>query len=408
MTNSDPTPIFDFDAIHNRCGSNCLKWDFAHKRGMPADVLPLWVADMDFPAPPAVLEALTARVQQGIFGYTDTLDDYAEALDTWFGTRHHWHPDPSWLVKMPGVVPALYLAVQAYTQPGDGVLIQSPVYYPFREAIHDTGRRVVSNPLTLKDGRYEIDFDHFAACVADSRTKLFILCSPHNPVGRVWTRDELRRMAELCLEHEVIIISDEIHMDFVYPPHKHTVFAQLDSNDASANKAGEYAQNALICTAPSKTFNIAGLQLANIFIPNEELRRRYLSCLRSLGFSQPNLMGVVACQAAYRGGAAWLDALLSYLQANFAYLRNGLQELDAGITLIEPEATYLAWLDCRALGLEAKALDHFMAHEAKLWLDGGTMFGPEGAGFQRVNLACPQATLQEALTRLTTALTIGV
>jgi cystathionine beta-lyase len=407
---------YDFDKVINRRNTDSLKWDYATKRGKPADVLPMWVADMDFPAPPSVIEALRERVDFGVFGYSDTGDDYSASLQSWFARRFNWNIKPEWLVKTPGVVPSLYLAVHAYTNPGDKVLIQSPVYYPFREAIHDTGRTLVTNPLvlcsppchpersgeaaqskdlSLTDGNhYEIDFEDLEAKLSDPQVKLFILCSPHNPVARVWTREELTRMGELCINYNVIVVSDEIHMDFIYPGNTHTVFADISE---------AFADISITATAPSKTFNVAGLQLSNVFIPNERLRRQYLRAFSAAGLSQPSYLGFVACKAAYDGGEAWLEDLLVYLKANFDYLRDYLAEHIPAIKLVEPEGTYLAWLDCRELGLDHKQLEDFIINDAKLWLDGGTMFGPEGEGFQRMNLACPRATLTDALERLAQA-----
>ncbi|MDR1412691.1 MAG: pyridoxal phosphate-dependent aminotransferase [Actinomycetes bacterium] len=396
--------MYDFDTVIDRRDSCSLKWDSAERRGMPADVLPMWVADMDFAAPPVVTRALARVAQFGVFGYSEADEHFCESVHSWFLRRFSWDVSERWQVLVPGVVPALYLAVQAYTEPGDAVLIQSPVYYPFREAIHDTGRVVASNPLrgasvagepeSEGGNPYTIDFDDFEAKAADPRVKLFILCNPHNPVGRVWTADELRRMGEICLKHKVIVVADEIHADFVFPGYQHTVFAQLSD---------ELADNCVIATAPSKTFNLAGLQLATVFIPNEKLRRRYLRAFRASGLSQPGLMGIVACRAAYEGGEDWLEELLVYLQGNFDYLDERLRAEIPAIKLVAPEGSYLAWLDCREMSLGHRELDDFMVKEARLWLDGGTMFGPEGAGFQRMNLACPRATLSEALDRLTTA-----
>ncbi|MDR1776104.1 MAG: pyridoxal phosphate-dependent aminotransferase [Actinomycetes bacterium] len=391
--------MFDFDTVIDRYDTDSLKWDYAAKRGVPTDVLPMWVADMDWQAPPAVRQALADAAQFGIFGYSDTRDDYDAILADWFTRYFDWTPEPDWLVKTPGVVPAVYMAVRAFTEPGDAVLIQSPVYYPFREAIHDTGRSLVTNPLVYNTDadRYDIDFDDFEAKVADPSVKLFILCSPHNPVCRVWTRDELARMASLCREHDVIVCSDEIHMDFVFPGNRHTVFAALDPQDA---------QNCVVATAPSKTFNCAGLQLANVFIPNPELRVRYRRAYVAAGLSQPGLMGIVACKAAYTQGRPWLDEMLVYLQGNFDALASGIDGLGIGAHMLKPQGTYLAWVDFSCLNMKPRELDDWMIHRAKLWLDGGTMFGPEGAGFQRFNLACPRATVQEAIERIRHALNL--
>ncbi|MDR1927115.1 MAG: pyridoxal phosphate-dependent aminotransferase [Oscillospiraceae bacterium] len=383
-----PSP---FDEIIDRRGSNSLKYDFAVERGRPADALPLWVADMDFRAPQAVLDTLRRCAAHGIFGYSEGKEDYFRALEQWFGSRYGYHPEPEWLVKTPGVVVALALAVRALSREGDAVLIQSPVYYPYFDVIRDNGRRVVCNSLVLQNGRYEIDFADFEAKLRRENVKLFLLCSPHNPVGRVWKPEELTRMGKLCLQHGVPVVSDEIHCDIVFPGHRHTVFSTLSQ---------ELAQNTVLCTAPSKTFNIAGLQVANNFIPNPALRRRFQAELNKIGYSQLNTMGLAACQAAYAHGGAWLEALLVYLGENLAFVRQYLQTQLPWLRLIEPEGTYLLWLDCSALGLTDHALNRLILEKAKLWLDRGSMFGEEGAGFQRMNAACPRALLARALEQL--------
>lgn len=294
-----------------------------------------------------------------------------------------------------GRVFALAAAVRAYTKEGDGVLLQQPVYYPFSEVITDNGRKIVNSPLKITDGYYTMDFDDLETKIVENKVKLFLLCSPHNPVGRVWSEEELRRVGEICLRHGVLVVSDEIHSDFTREGHPHTVFAKLGA---------EFEQNCLICTAPSKTFNLAGLQISNIFVPNPELRKKLLKEIAAAGYSQVGLMGLVACQAAYEEGAEWLAQLKAYLEENRKFVKAYLEEHLPEIRLIEPEGTYLLWLDFKALHLNEKELEHLIVDKAHLWLDSGAMFGPDGEGFERINIACPRATVEKALKQLEAAI----
>ncbi len=386
---------FDFDKVVDRRGTNCLKYDFALERGKHEGILPFWVADMDFETAPAVVERLQKTVAGGIYGYTDTKEDYDQAIINWYEKYFHWSPKREWLIKTPGVVFALAAAVRAYTKEGDKVLIQQPVYYPFKEVIADNKREVVSAPLSLVDGHYEIDFEELEEKLSDEKVKLFLLCSPHNPVGRVWKEEELRKIGDLCIQYNVITVSDEIHGDFTYPGYTHHVFASLGE---------KYAKNSVICTAPSKTFNIAGLQVSNIFIPNDSLRRRFQVAVNQAGYSQLNMLGLVACQAAYEEGREWLEELKIYLKKNLDFVREYLQENLPQIHLIEPEGTYLIWLDFRELGLPENELEDLIVNKANLWLDSGAIFGKVGEGFERINIACPRSLLEEALYNLKTAI----
>ncbi|MEM1485975.1 MalY/PatB family protein [Oscillospiraceae bacterium PP1C4] len=384
--------MFDFDEVIDRRGTNSLKYDFASKRGKPEDILPLWVADMDFQSPPAVLEALSQRIQHGVFGYSDAADEsYFQALLHWYQNRFDWHPRPEWLVKTPGVVVAICTAIRALTKQGDAVIIQQPVYYPFEGSVKANDRQLIINRLVYEDGRYRIDINEFERQIITNQVKLFILCSPHNPIGRVWTKEELTAVGDICVRHGVYVVSDEIHADFVYPGYRHLVFAGLKP---------EYADLTVTCTAPSKTFNLAGLQISNLFIKNEKIRQQFLSETLKAGYSQPNLMGLIACQAAYEQGGQWLEELKHYITDNLALVRKFCKEELPVIRLVEPEGTYLVWLDCRALELSDQELDELMVKKAKLWLDAGSMFGADGNGFQRINIACPRAVLQQALLRL--------
>lgn len=381
----------DFDTVPNRRGTNCFKYDFAREMGMPEDVLPLWVADMDFPTAPAALERLHALAEHGIFGYTGVKDAYFSAVHNWYAQRFGWETQRSWLVTTPGVVFAIAIAIRAFTQKGDAILIQQPVYYPFANKVTENDRQLVVNPLILKNGRYEMDFADMERKIADNRVKMLLLCSPHNPVGRVWTKEELLRVGEICQKHGVLVVSDEIHADFTYAGHTHRVFASVKS---------EFADFTITCTAPSKTFNLAGLQNSNIFIPNRQLRHAYKKELSACGCGGTNCMGMAACQAAYEAGADWLEQLKQYLAGNLAYVRQFLREKLPEIALIEPEGTYLVWLDLRKLGLTEQQQRQLIVQDAKLWLDTGTLFGQGGEGFERINIACPRATIEQAMQRL--------
>ena len=385
---------YDFDKIIDRRNTDCLKYDFAVQRGRPQDVLPFWVADMDFPIAQEITEALVQRCQHGIFGYSEATDPYFDALQKWYNKHFHWQVQRPWLIKTPGVVFALAIAVKAFTEPGEGVLVQQPVYYPFTEVIKDNGREVVNSPLILKNGHYEMDFANLEQKLADPKVKLMFLCSPHNPVGRVWTEAELRKVGDLCLKYNVITVSDEIHSDFVWDDNAHTPFATLGE---------EYQQNCIVCTAPSKTFNLAGLQVSNIFIPNQKVRRAFRKQIDAAGYSQLNTLGLVACQAAYAYGEEWLTQVKAYIRSNITFVDDYLKQNLPQIKMLPIEGTYLVWLDCSALGMTADEREQWLWHEAKLWLDGGGIFGKEGEAFERINVACPRATLLQGLEQLKAA-----
>ena len=390
-----PDAPSQFDLIADRRGTGSLKWDFAARRRRPQDVLPLWVADMDHATAPCVTNALLWRVRHAIFGYSEPDAAYDRALRNWFSRRYDWQVDPEWNVVTPGVVPALALAVRACTGPGEGVVIEEPVYYPFRQVVEGAGRRVVSVPLVRgADGAYRRDLGALEQALQASGARLLILCNPHNPVGRVWSRDELADLAEVTGRHRVTVVADEIHADLALPGYRTTPFASLGR---------QVAARTISCTSPSKSFNLAGLQVANILIADPGLRAAFRTELDAVGYSQPGVLGLVACRAAYEGGDEWLDALREHIARAHAHVARRLERIP-GITATPCEGTYLLWLDCTGLladtGLEAGELDAFMLEQAGLWLDDGAVFGTEGEGFTRMNVACPRATLDAALDRL--------
>ena len=387
--------MYDFDKVIDRHGTNCLKFDFAKERGKNGDELSLWVADMDFQVAKPITDALQAQVNHGIYGYTEVKSDYFDIVKNWFKDNFDWEIKKGSLVKTPGVVYAIAMAVKAFTKEGEAVIIQQPVYYPFSEMIIANNRKLVNSPLVLKDGRYEIDFEDFEKKIVENNVKLFILCSPHNPVGRVWSVEELKRIGDICIKHDVVIFSDEIHADFVYEPNKHHVFASLGES---------YAANSVIATAPSKSFNIAGLQVSNIFIENKKLRDAFRNEIVKSGYSQLNTMGLVAARAAYESGKEWLDEVRAYIKDNLIFFRDYLKENIGELSLIEPEGTYLVWVDFRKLGLSEKQREDLIVNKAKLWIDSGAMFGVDGEGFERFNIACPRSYLKKALDSLAKAI----
>lgn len=381
----------DFDTVIDRKGTRSLKYDFAVRRGKPKDVLPLWVADMDFQTSSYITDALEDMVKHGVFGYSESEEHYFGAVQNWMERHYNWHVKESWMTKTPGIVFALAMAVKAYTQENDAVLIQPSVYYPFKEVVEDNHRRLVNNTLVLGgDGTYTIDYEDFEKKIIEENVKLFILCNPHNPVGRVWTKEELERLGDICLKHGVFVVSDEIHADFVFE-RKHTVFSEVKE---------AYRDISMICTSPSKTFNIAGLQISNIFISNPEKATAFRRQVAAAGYSQVGLPGLVACEAAYRHGDEWLEGVLAYIKANAEFTRAYLQEHLSRVKMTKLEGTYLVWLDFRDYGLTDKELDEKILNQAGLWLDSGAVFGKCGEGFQRINIACPRKTLQQALDRL--------
>lgn len=377
---------YDFDRIVPRRHTASLKWDAA------ADdkVLPLWVADMDFCTAQPVIEALERRVKHGIFGYVRVPDAYYEAVISWFERRHDWHFEKEWMIYTSGVVPALAAIIKALTEPGDGVLIQTPVYNCFFSAIRNNGCRVVANPLRYENSTYRIDFDDLERKAADPGVKLMLLCNPHNPAGRVWTRDELIRIGEICRRNNVRIVADEIHCELVFPGHRYLPFASI---------CEEHLDNSITCISPSKAFNIAGLQIANIVVRDREIRERIDRAININEVCDVNPFGIEAAMAAYNLGEEWLDQLLVYLKGNYDALCEFFAKQLPRIPVTRLEGTYLVWTDCRALGMSSEELQQRLLDEQKLWLNAGTMYGAEGEGFLRWNIACPRARLMQALER---------
>ncbi|HEX3027587.1 MAG TPA: MalY/PatB family protein [Clostridia bacterium] len=389
--------MYDFEMIVDRRGCGSYKWDaIAAEMGEGAeDVTPMSVADMELKTAPEITEALKKAVDFGVYGYTGPTEGYYEAVQGWMERRHGWKIKKDWISLSPGVVSAFYNAIRALTHPGDKVIIQRPVYYPFSSAVKLSGCEIVNNPLILKDGRYEMDFEDLEQKAKDPRVKVLLFCNPHNPVGRVWTAEELKKLGEICLKNNVVVVSDEIHFDFVFKPFHHTVFATISP---------EMEQNCMILTAPSKTFNLAGLQCSNIIIPNPELKAAFDLAFENTGTFSLNYFAYPACEAAYRSGEGWLDGLLELLESNKKILADFLADELPQIKLIEPEGTYLAWLDCRGLKMNRDELETFMKQKARVFFDEGYLFGEEGNEFERINLACPEKMLKKVLENIKAAI----
>lgn len=379
-----------FDPVIDREHTASSKWDGRKAEFGTQDVLPMWVADMDFASPPSVIEALQRRAEHGVFGYTIRDDAFNQSVVSWYQRRHGWAVEADWVSQATGVVPAINYIIQALTEPGDGIIIQPPVYHPFARLIHSHKRTLVENPLLETDGRFEMDFEDLEEKAA-AGAKLFILCSPHNPVGRVWTRAELQRAGEICLRHGVTVIADEIHCDLVFSPHRHVPFASISE---------EFASHSLTTLAPSKTFNVAGLHTALVVTKNEQLRKAYREMVQLQSAASINPFGAEAMKAAYDQGEPWLDALLAYLQGNVDVLNTRLKPVSPYVKVVQPEGTYLVWLDFRALGLDPAELQKLFVEQAKVGLHPGTIFGKQGAGYERINIGCPRSMLEEGLSRL--------
>ncbi|MCP4176469.1 MAG: pyridoxal phosphate-dependent aminotransferase [bacterium] len=394
---------YSFDKEIDRINSNSIKWNYIQDENdcnvikktdaySGSDrILPMWVADMDFACPQPVIDALATRALHGIFGYSGTSESYLNSIVNWMKKRHNWNIKSEWICTSPGVVPAINMLIKTFTNPEDKVIIQTPVYYPFFSAIKNNKCRIIENPLIKDNDKYKIDFDDFDQKTKDHSVKLFVLCSPHNPVGRVWTHEELKKIGEICLKNNVLVISDEIHSDLVFKGYKFTPYASIDET---------FKENSIVCTAASKTFNLAGLHTSNIIIANERLRSKFLETMYSNGLAGMNTFGLVATETAYNEGEEWLEQVLAYIHDNFKFLKNYIKENIPEIKVTDTEATYLIWLDFRDLNLTQKKLKEFTLKKAGIFFDEGFIFGEPGIGFERINIACPRSILEEALTKL--------
>jgi cystathionine beta-lyase len=383
---------YDFNKIITRRYTDSLKWDYC-ERSDSYEMLPMWVADMDFEAPREVIDAIIERAKHGIFGYTPVYDSYYKEVISWMKRRHGWDIKKNWIVTTPGVLPAVGLAILAHTRPGEKVVIQSPVYHPFQKVIRDNERFPIENRLKLVNGKYRMDYGDLEKQL-EEKVRLLILCNPHNPVGRVWERDELKTLAEICIKHDVLIVSDEIHSDLIMKGYEHIPIAKLSD---------KIANHTVTFTSASKTFNLPGLACANVIIPNKELFYQFNHICNSISIGTPNIFGLVATEAAYGNGKEWLEQLLEYIEKNYEFLVSYMREHAPGIKVIPLEGTYLAWLDFRELRMSNEEIDALLLKEAKVCLDNGPRFGSGGEGFQRINLACPKKTLEQGLYRIVRA-----
>lgn len=386
---------YNFDEYIDRTRSNSIKHAFKKEYQVPEDVIPLWVADMDFRSPKEVCSVITEAGRFGIFGYAGVHADYFQAVHDWMLKRHGWDVKEEWMVRIPGVVCAIATAVRALTQEGDGVMIMQPVYHPFKNVLTANNRKVVTHCLkTEENKRFYIDFQEMEQQITEEQVKMLVLCTPHNPGGRIWSEEELEKIADICLRHHVYVVADEIHHDFILPGHTFTEWASVSE---------EMTQLSIICTAPSKTFNIAGLGLSNIFIPNEDIRREFEKEISRASIEASNVIALDACKAAYTFGEQWLDELLEYLNGNVALVREFLKENLPQVKLMEPDGTYLIWLDFSALGMDSDALEEFLVQKAKVWMNKGTVFGEGGECCFRMNLGSPRAVIRQALEQIKSA-----
>lgn len=387
---------WNFDEVLERSGTDSVQYDLRKMLFGREDVLPMWVADMDFKTPAFIMEAIRKRADHEILGYSNRNEAYHQALMDWVKERHQWEIEKDWILFSPGVVPALSMLVMALTEPGDKVIVQPPVYFPFFSSVKQNKRRLLRNPLIWKENQYVMDLDQLRAAI-DDKTRMLFLCHPHNPVGRAWTEKELRDLAGICLEQNIIMVSDEIHCDLVLPGHTHVPLASLSD---------EIAAQTITCMAPSKTFNLAGLATSHVIISDEKLRTRFNAILEQVHVGMGNIFGAVAAEAAYRFGNEWREQMLQYVQENVDFLDVYLKTHIPEITMIRPEATYMAWLDCREMGMADQELKEFMIHKAGLGLNDGPMFGEGGSGYQRINLACPRTKVIKAAHQLREAIDV--
>ena len=395
---------YNFDTLHHRTNTNSIKWDFLNENGVyvarevgsdpvaEGELLPMGLADMDFPTAQPIIDAMLARTQHGIFGYTRPTDSYYASIINWFKQRSNWDVQADWIFSVSGVMPAINLLIQTLTEPGDQVIIQTPVFYPFYHAVEFNNRQLVRNQLRYENGHYSIDFDDLAAKAADSNAKMLVLCSPHNPVGRVWSREELTRLGEICDQNDLLIVSDELHSDLTYSSASFTAFGTLDAR---------FNDRLIVCTGPSKAFNLPGLKIALTIIPNQTLREQFASALNNLNeLFGANTLGTLALQTAYENGQEWLMQLVAYLEGNVAFLQTYVKQNMPQLSVIEADALFLSWIDCSALTIQSNSLKQLLLKEAKVYVESGSMYGAEGEGFIRVNIGCPRPILAEALERI--------
>ncbi|MDR1418725.1 MAG: pyridoxal phosphate-dependent aminotransferase [Endomicrobium sp.] len=382
---------YNFDEIIKITNTFSQKYDFSKKYGVPEGLFPMWLADMDFKVMPEITEALEKSVKHAIFGYTEVNQEYFKPIQKWFSTNFNFNTKFEWLVNTPGVVFAITMAIRALTKDKDSILIQPPLYAPISKVIVANDRKLITNPLIYKDGNYAIDFKDFEDKIAKNKVKMFILCSPHNPVGRVWKKEELIKIGNICLKHNVIVVADEIHCGFAYKGYKHVVFASLKK---------EFLNNTIMCTSGGKTFNFAGLQLSNIFIANKKLKEKVVLEVEKTGYDGLSILGVVASKAAYAHGDKWLKELKNYIYNNLVFIRNFLKTKIPKLKLVEPEGTYLVWIDCKELHISEKKLKNILESKVKLWVAMGSDFGVEGTDFIRIAIATPLINIKTVLNRL--------
>ena len=385
--------IYNFDEVIDRSNFGAIKYDARKEYFQKDDVISMWIADMDFATPPFIIDAITKRLEHPVLGYTLRQDGFYQSIISWMNTRHQWPIEKEWIVFSPGIVPALSMSVLAFTQPGDKIIIQPPVYPPFFWCIKNNQRAIVENPLIHEKGYYRMDFDDLEQKARDG-ARMLIFCSPHNPVGRVWLEDELKRMVEICKKYNVLILSDDIHADLVYLPHRHIPLQLI---------APEYGHKILTCIAPSKTFNLAGMSTSAVIITEADLRKKFEELLETIHVGMGNLFGFVALEAAYQHGHEWLNQLLDYLEGNINFVKSYLIENLPKVSFREPEATYLLWLDFRKYGMTDKELTEFLIHKAGIGPSPGSIFGREGEGFQRINIASPRSIIAKAMDQLAEA-----
>jgi cystathionine beta-lyase len=382
--------MWNFDEPAKREGTNSIKYDLREETFGVKDVIPMWVADMDFDTPDFIVKSLHNRLDHKIYGYTFRPPEYYSSIISWLECRHNWKVEKEWIGFCPGIVPALNFCTLAFTQPGDSIIVQPPVYFPFFSAAESHGRKLIYNKLIESDGKWVMDYDSLIACI-DGKTKMIIISNPHNPVGRVWTPEELNKLTEICLKNNILILSDEIHCDLVLPGFSHTPVAKLSD---------KIAEITITCIAPSKTFNLAGLSTSSVIISDPVLKKSFTRIVENLHVGGGNIFGTIASISAYSHGHKWLDALLSYIDNNIDFVEDYCTKMIPEIVPVQPEATYMIWLDCRKFGLTGKELQNFFVNKAGIGMNEGSTFGPGGEGFMRMNLATTHQIVMKAMEQI--------